>query len=80
MRDLNINAVGIRFNRRAGKPGTHTWEYDKAILKLSCISSININKREICMTNGGCYDNVEPDDLEKVISYFNDLLDSYWDD
>lgn len=78
--EVSIPAVMIRHHRRAGKPGTHTWEYDESILKLKDISSININKREICMENGGIYDDVEPDDLEKIIGYFDNLLDGYWDD
>ena len=77
---VSIPAVKIRHHRRAGKPGTYTWEYDESILKLKSISSININKREICMENGGIYDEVEPSDLEKIISYYDDLLDEYWDD
>jgi len=78
--EVSIPAVMIRHHRRTGKPGSHTWEYDESILKLKNISSININKREICMENGGMYDDVEPDDLKKIIGYFDDLLDGYWDD
>ncbi len=70
-----IIAVGIRYNRRAGEPGSHIYVYDVALLKLKSISSINIGSRTICMDNGGMYPNVEPDDLEKVISFFDDLLD-----
>lgn len=77
---ISIPSVKIRHHRRAGEPGTHTFEYDESILKLKDISSININKREICMENGGHYDNVELDDLEKIIGYFEDLLDEYYDD
>ena len=75
--EVRIPAVKIRHHRREGKPGIYFWEYDESILKLKDISSININKREICMENGGIYDDVEPDDLEKIIEYFDDLLDGY---
>ena len=72
-----IPAVRIRYNERFELAD---WKYDVAILKLKYISSININTRTICMANGRHYSDVENEDFAKVLSYFENLLDDYYDD
>lgn len=74
---VKLNGVKIRYNRRAGKLGTHTWVYDEAMIRLQGISNVNITENAINLENGGSYCNVEPTDIEKILNLFDDLIEDY---
>lgn len=67
--------IKIRYNMRAAAPKEQAkhhngWIWERALLNVHHISSVNIEECIICMSNGGSYTNIPKEDIEQIVNLF----------
>lgn len=67
--------IKIRYNMRAAAPKEQAkhhngWTWERALLNVHHISSVNIEECIICMSNGGSYTNIPKEDIEQIVNLF----------